>query len=212
MKSLHILTQRQMLFKNQISLLINMFKIAMYSTVFGLHCRADKNPEFQLVEDNDDFVHIYKEEKANTWTPVVPKTSDRSATIWIAVVSVVASVFLLLTCCVLIYKFFLKKMFSGQASNAGMVYPPPVVVYNPRVMREYHGNQWTRFHDRQTEHYAMASTNNSSPLNDVPPDYSAISKTSSTDSASRYAHYPQVFNSKKLETPPPEYITVAPFK
>ncbi|KFM61392.1 hypothetical protein X975_01385, partial [Stegodyphus mimosarum] len=209
MKSLHILNQRQMCFENRISLWINVFRISLYSTVFGLPCRADKNPEFQLVEDNDDFVHIYKNENANTWTPIVPKTSDRSATIWIAVVSVVAAVSILLTCCALIYKIFLKKIFNGQASNAEVAHPPPLVVYNPRVMREYRGNQWARLHDRQTEHYAMASTNNSSPLNDVPPDYSAIAKTSSIDSVSRYAHYPQVFNGKKLETPPPEYITVA---
>ncbi|GBM10372.1 hypothetical protein AVEN_250472-1 [Araneus ventricosus] len=49
---------------------------------------------------------------------------------------------------------------------------------------------------------------------DAPPDYTAVveQKTMAANDDDSLSHYPNVVGGKKLETPPPAYITVAPFK
>ncbi|KAF8792223.1 uncharacterized protein LOC129969615 [Argiope bruennichi] len=49
---------------------------------------------------------------------------------------------------------------------------------------------------------------------DVPPDYSAVAeqKTTTAIVSDNLNRYPKVVGGKKVETPPPDYMTVAPFK
>ncbi|KAF8792218.1 hypothetical protein HNY73_003844 [Argiope bruennichi] len=51
-------------------------------------------------------------------------------------------------------------------------------------------------------------------VNDVPPDYTVVvdQKTMAAHISVNLNRYPKIVGGKKLETPPPAYITVAPFK
>ncbi|GFU89084.1 hypothetical protein TNCV_2895321 [Trichonephila clavipes] len=198
---------RQKLFRTEISLFL--VKCSLLDVLFlWIPGVSGQNSNTNWKADYDDFIHIYK--PGSDFETKFPKRKEFGSPVpigvWIALMVGIFIFIIMCICGLLLYQRFRKSTSSRHSSRADLLARPTVTTpqnqgitdLNPRTyMRQFSYNEF------------RGSGGN----RDVPPAYGAVVEQKSTlNPAGRSNQYPKIVGGKKLETPPPAYMTVAPFK
>ncbi|GFU29396.1 hypothetical protein NPIL_256681 [Nephila pilipes] len=152
----------------------------------------------------DDFIHIYKPgsdleiEIPENYGPPVPTG------VWIALVVAIFVFIVLCICGLLIFQRFRKSTSSRHSSRADLIGRPTSTTPQNQGIADLNPRNYMR-------QFSFTEFRGSG--GDVPPEYAAVvDQKPNVSSAGRSNQYPKIVRGKKLETPPPAYMTVAPFK
>lgn len=187
----------------------------VYSTFYATKCSADDIPEIVWGNDDESF-HIYRTELP--WKPIHFNGEQNHFTyvVWVAVIAVACVVAAIVMVCCLCWKFYPKHNSRRHMSNAALV--PPVsstTIVTFQANQSVDGrirNSTARAGDvysRGVVNFAFTNSAPNAQLDDGPPEYSTV--VSHANDKQTDTSFPPVCETKIIETPPPAYLTIAPF-